>query len=180
MEEDMEAGMETDTVNRHDLAIEPRHKNAPDMILEAELHLLRVMYADVCAERDGMRALNGEMSEALKKYELFDKFGVEITDGCVVHWTDGGDELTLEERIATRWDRVAVVKRGPKTTFTVIDSPRESIRNAVNMTFTLGAFIYENTAKYLTVVAGSETEYRDRFKNAGDCMAYVLVKSEGY
>ncbi len=115
-------------------------------------------------------------ADELDKYRLLDKFGVEITDGCVVHWTDGGDDWTLEERIATRWDRIAVTVRRASTTFIVIDSPSENTRNGGHA-FNLGSFIWADTEKHLTVVAENKDDYRKKFKNAGECMAFVLALS---
>ena len=42
---------------------------------------------------------------------LYDTCDEKIYYGDIVHWTDGGDDLSLEERIRTRWDRIAVVER---------------------------------------------------------------------
>ena len=42
------------------------------------------------------------------------------------------------------------------------------------MDFDFGSFIYQDTKKYLTVVAESEKEYFDKFKTAGECMKWVL------
>ena len=117
-----------------------------------------------------------QLRNELDKFRLLDKCGTDITDGCVVHWTDGGDDLPLEERIATRWDRIAVTRRGLSTTFTVIDSPSEKTRRWAHQ-FNLGSFIWANTEKYLTVVAANEDEYRAKFSNAGECMAHVLELS---
>lgn len=106
---------------------------------------------------------------------LYDKFGKKIMFGDVVHWTDGGDELSLEERIKTRWDRIAVVRKlyGAEVNFKVIDSPDKRVVEE-EMDFNFGKFIYKDTKKYLTVVAENEKEYFDKFKNAGECMKWVL------
>ena len=106
---------------------------------------------------------------------LYDKFGKKIMFGDVVHWTDGGDELSLEERIKTRWDRIAVVRKlyGAEVNFKVIDSPSKKVIE-YDMDFDFGGFIYQDTKKYLTVVAESEKEYFDKFKTAGECMKWVL------
>ena len=106
---------------------------------------------------------------------LYDKFGKKIMFGDVVHWTDGGDELSLEERIKTRWDRIAVVRKlyGAEVNFKVIDSPSKKVIE-YDMDFDFGSFIYQDTKKYLTVVAESEKEYFDKFKTAGECMKLVL------
>lgn len=110
---------------------------------------------------------------------LYDKFGKKIMFGDVVHWTDGGDELSLEERIKTRWDRIAVVRKlyGAEVNFKVIDSPSKKVIE-YDMDFDFGSFIYQDTKKYLTVVAESEKEYFDKFKTAGECMKWVLDREE--
>ena len=105
---------------------------------------------------------------------LKDTMGDNIRVGQIVHWTDGGDDLTLEERIATRWDRIAVVSmEGILPVFTVIDSPHHGTKYGRH-TFRYGNFIYQDTEKYLTIVANSAEEYIDKFSCAGECMKYVL------
>lgn len=105
---------------------------------------------------------------------LFDRKGKPIKVGCVVHWTDGGDDLSLQERINSRWDRIAVVSmKRILPQFTVIDSPHKTTK-AYGHTFCYGSFIYQDTENYLTVVADSVEEYHSKFNNAGECMAYVL------
>ena len=104
---------------------------------------------------------------------LYDILGKKILYGNVVHWSDGGDELPLEKRIKERWDRIATVeKNGIETAFHTFDSPSKSVR--INQPiFRYGCFIYTDTEKYLTVVAENKEEYHKKFKNAGECMAYV-------
>ena len=113
---------------------------------------------------------------------LYDTCGEKIYYGDIVHWTDGGDDLSLEERIKTRWDRIAIVERlvykgkeRPEIIFCVIDSPSEQTKQAKSY-FTYGSFIYKDTENYLTKVAESIEEYKSKFDNAGQCMAYVLEK----
>jgi len=120
------------------------------------------------------------MAEEVKKREediqyigLNDTKGNKMKIGNIVHWTDGGDELSLEKRIASRWDRIAIIDRNPDITFTVIDSPNEYTKNNKHQ-FGYGNFIYKDTARYLTIVAENIEEYHAKFKNAGECMAYVL------
>lgn len=109
------------------------------------------------------------------KTGLKDTTGRDIKTGQIVHWSDGGDDLSLEDRIKTRWDRIAVVSmKGILPQFTVIDSPfEETINN--RHTFCYGSFIYQDTENHLTIVADSEQEYIGRFANAGQCMEYVLI-----
>lgn len=114
------------------------------------------------------------------KTGLLDTRGLPISYGNIVHWTDGGDELPLDERIRNRWDRIAVVeklifkgKERPEICFRVIDSPNEYTRNREPV-FNYGSFIYKDTENYLTVVAFSEKEYYKKFQNAGECMEWVL------
>lgn len=118
-----------------------------------------------------------ELSDELQKQKiatgLTDTLGNEILVGNIVHWTDGGDKLTLAERIATRWDRIAVVLKQPDIQFEVIDSPHRETAERGH-TFNYGNFIYKDSQKYLTVVANDAVEYRNKFKNAGECMAWVL------
>lgn len=110
---------------------------------------------------------------------LIDTRGHKILVGNVVHWTDGGDDLDLETRIKTRWDRIAVVSLdGILPQFTVIDSPDDRVK-ARAYTFCYGSFIYKDTEKYLTVVAQSAEQYKEKFKSAGDCMAWVLSQRIG-
>lgn len=105
---------------------------------------------------------------------LADRRGKPIKVGQVVHWTDGGDNLSLEERIKTRWDRIAVVSmKGILPQFTVIDSPHEKVKQGAYH-FRYGNFMYQDTEKYLTIVAESEEEYHRKFQNAGQCMQWVL------
>ena len=105
---------------------------------------------------------------------LYDRCGNKICVGDIVHWTDGGDDLSLKKRIKDRWDRIAVVSmRDIEPQFTVIDSPNEYTRNSKH-TFSYGSFIWRETAKYLTVVAVDKAEYEATFNNAGECMAKVL------
>lgn len=107
---------------------------------------------------------------------LYDVNGHEIETGQVVHWSDGGDSLSLEHRIESRWDRIAVVSmKGILPQFSVIDSPSaQYLKRHCPHTFNYGNFIYKDTENYLTIVAQSEEEYNEKFKNAGECMAYVL------
>lgn len=101
-----------------------------------------------------------------------DRRGKDITVGQVVHWSDGGEDLDMMERIKTRWDRIAVVEKDPDIAFRVIDSPSEyTVRNCG--IFHYGNFIYRDTHNYLTVVAESEDEYRKKFANAAECMIWV-------
>lgn len=113
---------------------------------------------------------------------LYDTLGQKIMTGAIVHWTDGGDDLPLEERIRTRWDRIAVVKmKGIIPQFHVIDSPHPDCRPDGKhgvMKFSYGSFIYTDTENYLTVVAASEDEYRQKFANAGECMVWVLQERQ--
>lgn len=133
---------------------------------------------DLKHENQSLKLENDALKEKLEEYErwtgLYDTCGKKIYFGNVVHWTDGGDELPLEERIKTRWDRIAVVGRdGIEVTFSVIDSPNAWTK-AYKAVFNYGSFIYTDTEKYLTVVAQSKEEYEEKFKNAGECMEYVL------
>lgn len=112
------------------------------------------------------------LAEELERYALYDRLGKRITHGCVVHWTDGGDDLPLEKRIESRWDRIAVTELSANTGFRVIDSPSDKVKQAGH-TFRMGNFIYVETHKYLTVVADSEEEYHSKFQSAGDCMRWV-------
>ncbi len=105
--------------------------------------------------------------------KLKDRTGRYIKAGQVVHWSDGGDDLPLEKRIESRWDRIAVVEIAPDIAFRVIDSPHDKTRTEGH-TFHYGCFIYTDTENHLTIVADSEDEYRKKFKNAGECMAWVL------
>jgi len=125
-------------------------------------------------EQNAMLMLDVQALEGgLEKYKLYDKFGVEITDRCVVHWTDGGDELSLKERIKERWDRIAVTHLRANAEFHVIDSPHNEVRIGKYI-FHLWNFMYSDTEKYLTVVAENEAEYFVKFKSAGECMKWVL------
>ena len=140
--------------------------------------MLKGKIDDLEKTADGLRMeieeLKMELEEKDRWTGLYDRRGKRIYFGNIVHWTDGGDELTLEERIKTRWDRIATVKKnGIETEFHTFDSPSQSVR--INQPiFRYGCFIYTDTEKYLTVVAKNESEYKERFKNAGECMAYVL------
>lgn len=115
---------------------------------------------------------------------LWDTLGQPIYVGNIVHWTDGGDELSLEERIKTRWDRIAVVRmENILPHFKVIDSPSKKVRDDAAATswmfdFNYGSFIWKDTEKYLTVVAQSKEEYFSRFKDAGECMYWVLKQQK--
>lgn len=105
---------------------------------------------------------------------LYDTLGQPICTGQIVHWTDGGDDLPLEERIRTRWDRIALVwMDGILPQFRVIDSPHPEVK-AGGHSFNYGNFIYKDTQNYLTVVADDEAEYHQKFANAGECMVWVL------
>lgn len=109
---------------------------------------------------------------------LYDKRGKKILVGNIVHWTDGGDELPLAERIASRWDRIAVVgMEGILPTFRVIDSPNKETA-LCGHTFNYGSFIYKDTENFLTVVAESVDDYRKQFSSAGECMSFVLSQTE--
>lgn len=109
---------------------------------------------------------------------LTDRTGKPIRVGNIVHWTDGGDDLTLAERIAERWDRIAIVgKEGILPFFHVIDSPSKSVREYAPC-FNYGSFIYKETEKYLTVVAKSKAEYKRKFKSPGECMSWVLKETK--
>lgn len=122
------------------------------------------------------KALRGvdELTRRVKKLTgCRDTTGREIEVGHVVHWSDGGDDLDLYQRIKTRWDRIAVVQKSPDIQFRVIDSPAEETKRRGN-TFNFGNFIYQDTEKYLTIVAENETEYRKKFNNAGECMSFVI------
>lgn len=107
---------------------------------------------------------------------LKDTMGQNIRVGQIVHWTDGGDDLTLEERIADRWDRIAVVSmKGILPQFTVIDSPSQGyLKKWCPHTFCYGSFIYKDTENWLTIVADNQNEYHNNFSSAGECMKYVL------
>ena len=147
-------------------------------------------YADklrhqVSKMQDKIKLLETRAEENKNWTGLIDTLGNKIYFGNIVHWTDGGDELSLEERIKTRWDRIAVVEkllvRGierPEIVFRVIDSPSERTKQYGD-TFNYGSFIYKDTENYLTVVAGDKNEYKERFSNAGQCMEYVLKMREG-
>ena len=119
-------------------------------------------------------------NQPLNATGLVDTLGKPICCGNIVHWTDGGDDLSLEERIATRWDRIAVVSmEGILPQFHVIDSPSKSVMEyarAGRMRFNYGSFMYEDTQNHLTVVADDEAAYAAKFANAGECMAWVLEK----
>lgn len=123
-----------------------------------------------------IEVLKAELNEKDRWTGLFDTCGKKIYFGNIVHWTDGGDDLTLEQRIKERWDRIAVVgKEGIEVTFSVIDSPNEWTKN-YKQVFKYCSFIYTDTEKYLTIVAKNKKEYKKKFKNAGECMAFVLNK----
>ena len=117
---------------------------------------------------------------------LYDTCNEKIYYGDIVHWTDGGDDLSLEERIKTRWDRIAIVERlvyegkeRPEIVFRVIDSPSDKVKSWLHTDmycFNYGGFIYKDTENYLTKVANSIEEYKNKFDNAGQCMAFVLEK----
>jgi hypothetical protein len=105
---------------------------------------------------------------------LKDRLGKPILEGNIVHWTDGGDDLSLAERIATRWDRIAkVILDKKQATFKVIDSPSQKTKDHGH-TFEYGSFIYEDTERYLTIVAENEQDYNAKFRSAADCMRWVL------
>lgn len=125
---------------------------------------------EACSE---MQSLREKVEQVKKLTGCYDTTGREIEAGHVVHWSDGGDDLSLYERIKTRWDRIAVVEKDPDIQFRVIDSPAEDTKKS-GVTFHYGSFIYRNTESSLTIVADSEEEYREKFNNAGECMAFVL------
>ena len=109
----------------------------------------------------------------MKYTGLKDKRGQKITIGSVVHWSDGGEELDMEQRIRERWDRIAVVgQQGILPHFSVIDSP-DAKTKAEAHTFCYGSFIYRDTENPLTVVADSIEDYKRKFSNAGECMRWV-------
>lgn len=127
-----------------------------------------------------LEAENNNLKQELDFQKSFtglkDTLGQPIMEGNIVHWSDGGDNLSLKERIETRWDRIALTELNKRQAqFRVIDSPSEEVR-AYGMVFDFGSFIYKDTDRHLTIVANSEEEYRNKFKNAGECMAYVLKK----
>lgn len=140
-------------------------------------------YADklrqqVSKMKDKIKSLEYQAEENKNWTGLIDTLGNRIYFGNVVHWTDGGDELSLEERIKSRWDRIAVVEKdGIEVVFKVFDSPDEWTRN-YKQEFRYGNFIYTDTQKYLTVVAGNREEYEQRIRNARSCMAIVLKMRE--
>lgn len=73
-------------------------------------------YADklrqqVSKMKDKIESLEHQAEENKNWTGLIDTLGNRIYFGNIVHWTDGGDELSLEERIKTRWDRIAVVEK---------------------------------------------------------------------
>ena len=157
---------------------------------QKQLDIAGKAIVEMVEKNDKLKAENKELAARLKDAEkftgLYDTCGNKICYGNIVHWTDGGDDLTLEERIKERWDRIAVVGKymtndniiRPEICFNVIDSPSERTRKAAAQ-FEYGCFIYQDTENYLTVVAENANEYRKKFKNAGECMAYVLeVRSE--
>lgn len=131
-----------------------------------------------CKLKKEVIRLQNELFNLLAEKEfdtgLIDTVGNKIRVGDVVHWTDGGDDLPLKERIETRWDRIAVVyKEGPEVVFKVFDSPSINTRENKPQ-FNYGNFIYKETEKYLTVVAHGKEDYFDKFQNVAECMAYVL------
>lgn len=138
-----------------------------------------VGYADrltrqISKMKDKIKSLEYQTEENKNWTGLIDTLGNRIYFGNIVHWTDGGDELPLEERVKTRWDRIAVVdKEGIEVVFKVFDSPDKRVRN-YKPEFRYGNFIYTDTQKYLTVVAGDIEDYKKRFSSAGQCMEYVL------
>lgn len=140
-------------------------------------------YADklrqqVSKMKDKIESLEYQAEKNKNWTGLIDTLGNRIYFGNIVHWTDGGDELSLEERIKTRWDRIAVVEKdGIEVVFKVFDSPDEWTKN-YKQEFRYGNFIYADTQKYLTVVAGNREEYEQRIRNAGTCMAIVLKMRE--
>lgn len=157
---------------------------------QKQLDIAGKAIVEMVEKNDKLKAENKELAARLKEAEkftgLYDTCGNKIYYGNIVHWTDGGDDLTLEERIKERWDRIAVVGKymtddniiRPEICFNVIDSPSEVTKKAAPE-FAYGCFIYKDTENYLTVVAENATEYKKKFKNAGECMAYVLeVRSE--
>ncbi len=128
--------------------------------------------------KDKIENLEYQAKENKNWTGLIDTLGNRIYFGNIVHWTDGGDELSLEERIKTRWDRIAVVEKdGIEVVFKVFDSPDEWTRN-YKQEFRYGNFIYTDTQKYLTVVAGNREEYEQRIRNAETCMTIVLKMRE--
>lgn len=129
-------------------------------------------------ERDALKAENDRLRGELRNIGCSDMKKRPIKVGQVVHWSDGGDELDIEERIATRWDRIAVVEKNPDIGFRVIDTPYKD-SSCLGHTFKYGCFIYTDTHNYLTIVADSEEEYHEKFKSAGDCMRYVLALQGG-
>lgn len=107
---------------------------------------------------------------------LTDRLGKPILVGQVVHWSDGGEELSLAERILTRWDRIAVVQKAPDIQFRVIDSPHGGTKKAGD-TFHFGSFIYTDTQNHLTVVANSIEDYNTKHcGNPAEAMAWVESK----
>lgn len=130
--------------------------------------------------KNKIETLEYQAKEKEKWTGLIDILGNKIYFGNIVHWTDGGDELSLEERIKTRWDRIAVVeKEGIEVVFKVFDSPSSWVKNN-RPYFRYGNFIYTDTENYLTVVAGDLEDYNSRFQNAGQCMKYVLEMKENH
>jgi hypothetical protein len=108
---------------------------------------------------------------------LKDRAGRNIMKGQVVHWSDGGEELDIMERIKTRWDRIAVVAMDPDINFEVIDSPNKDVRRRGNR-FHFGNFIYRDTENHLTIVAESEAEYRKKFHSAAEAMIWVKTRTQ--
>ena len=118
-------------------------------------------------------AVDRLINNAIMATGLKDKCGKEILIGNIVHWSDGGDDLPLQERIKTRWDRIAVVQAKPGLSFKVIDSPHNDVKNG-GYAFNYRSFIYTDTENHLTVVADSVEDYNAKFTSAGQCMEYVL------
>lgn len=146
--------------------------NTPDSLIDGG-----EMYCIAHKLAQELTAAQEEITRLKKTTNLRDITGKEIMIGSIVHWTDGGDDLPLEERIDKRWDRIAVVDRNPDISFTVVDSPHKEVKQTGH-TFNYGHFIYTDTAKYLTIVAENQEEYNKKFKNAGECMAWVLQQKD--
>lgn len=131
---------------------------------------------EIVKEHEDLKKENKQLKEALEfektRTYLIDRTDKEICSGNIVCWSDGGEELPMEKRISTRWDRIAIVLKNPQIQFKVMDSPAEPVKLAQH-TYEWGSFLYKNTKKYLTIVAKNQQEYHELFKSAGDCMKWV-------
>ncbi|MGH1376651.1 MAG: Lar family restriction alleviation protein [Alphaproteobacteria bacterium] len=130
------------------------------------------------AQHAALEDENRRLRDMLNETGCLDMNGVAIKEGHIVHWSDGGDDLPIEVRINTRWDRIAVVSRNPDIQFTVIDSPCKATKEQ-RYTYKFGNFIWKQTEKYLTVVSQNEEEYWQKFDSPSDTLKFVEALKGG-